>query len=253
MSEATDKLAKEYYAIFKIYKNETDTNSSEELQSIVADIDLLFMKYDRSNKVAQQEAVLEEINLLLSEYGKIRNVIEKNRASSTAIIQETPILLEDEDEDPSIIYGEHGEAILEKLHRESGLRRKDNEIHKLYVELVGRWFDEWDNVSEVRNYMFRFASGRWLEFWGETFGIPRKTDEDDDSYRNRIIAKFNEEFNTPYIESTGVKFYSYVDDIYRQMTSTNTYLTHKYYAYASPSIKKYIENHFVCWGEIEWL
>lgn len=253
MSEATDKLVKEYYATFLGYKRETDSDSAEELQSLIADMDILFKKYDRSNKVAQQEAVLEEINLLLSEYVKIKRVIESNRASSTAIIQETPILMEDEEEDPSIIYGEHGEAILEKLHRESGLRRKDNEIHKLYVELVGRWFDEWDNVREVRNYMFRFASGRWLDFWGETFGLQRNTDENDEDYRARITAKFNEEFNTPYIENLDVMFFTYVDDVYRQMTSRNTYLSHKYYCHSTGAIRKYIEEHFVGWGEIVWL
>ena len=252
MTTTTDKESVELYARFKQYKHNVDEYTSDELQGILSDIEVLFMKYDRAKRVSEQTDCLNEIRLLLGEYEKINSVIEDTRFNSTNGVVDYSVLLEDEDEDPSIIWGEHGEQILEKVHRESSLRRRDNEIHKLYVELVGRWFDKWDSVREIRKFMFRFAEGKWLDFWGETFGIQRELDEDDESYRRRIQLKFNEEFTTPEMLKHDILFFTYVDDVQQQLTSRNTYLSHKYLCHTSTKNRLYIENTYITGGEIEW-
>lgn len=252
MAATTDNEAVGLYAQFKEYKNNVDDYTSDELQGILSDIEVLFKKYDRMKRVAEKTDCLNKIRLLLGEYDKINAVIEDTRFNSTNGVVDYSMLLEDEDDDPSIIWGEHGEEILEKVHRESSLRRKDNEIHKLYVELVGRWFDKWDSVSEIRKYMFRFAEGRWLEFWGETFGLQRNIDEDDESYRKRIELKFTEEFTVPEMLNHDISIFTYNFDVLQRLTSQNTYLAHKYLCHTSTANRLYIERNYVTGGEIVW-
>jgi hypothetical protein len=49
-------------------------------------------------------------------------------------------------------------------------------------------FDQWeDDLDEaVRQLDVRYASGRWLDWWGILYGVPRSLYETDDRYRRRI-------------------------------------------------------------------
>lgn len=49
-------------------------------------------------------------------------------------------------------------------------------------------FDLWsDDLHEMSRQMdVRFAAGRWLDWWGILYGVPRMKDELDDHYRRRI-------------------------------------------------------------------
>lgn len=250
MSEYTDLKEK-----FKELSKQRSVNTPKDLCDILDEIELCFSKYIYTDYKVEKEQLLEDISDLLQRYKNIENIIENVSASITPYSSDN--LLFDVDNDEQVIpksqYGISGEFILEKLHRESGLRDKSNTIHQLFVELIGRWIDEWDTVEQVRRFNLKFATGLWLDELASNFGIYRLTDETDEELKKRILRKRYERFTTPSLKANDVTFFTCVKNPKTQLTSKNTYLTNDYLCYATTDIEEYYENTYVCWRDILWL
>lgn len=250
MSEYTDLKEK-----FKELYRQKGINTPKDLCDILDEIELCLSKYVYSDDKEVKEQLLTEVSDLLQRYENIENILNNVSASITPYSSDN--LLFDLDNDEQVIpksqYGISGEFILEKLHRESGLRDKSNTIHQLFVELIGRWIDEWDTVDRVRQFNLKFATGLWLDELSSNFGIYRLDNETDDELRERVLRKRNEIFTTPALKSHGVTFFTCVKNPKTQLTSKNTYLTNDYLCYADDITEEYYENTYVCWRDILWL
>jgi hypothetical protein len=77
------------------------------------------------------------------------------------------------------------DLLLELFPLGSALQHPDNELRKVLDRTVCEWLD---SFSQPYDELFLMsATGGWLDAWGRDYGVPRKLDEDDDSYRQRIV------------------------------------------------------------------
>ena len=237
---------------FNTYVENSDEYTANDLTDILHEIRTRFTKYDRT----RNEGYLEQIEELLQRYRNIANIITNVERNTSAIIPDYGTLFGYHDEEgiPEDVKGVMGESVLEKLHRESGLRDKNNYLHVLFVETFGAWMDERDIVADIRQYSLKFAKGVILDLYGYQYGVYRKSDdEDDDDYRQRIIQHINERFTTPIVKSNNVMFFTCVSNPLTQLTSKNTYLTNDYLCYAPDDIEAYYNDNYITWRDIIWL
>lgn len=236
--------------------NETE-NTPDDLRELILLIKQKFTLLDKTLDTDKQQEYLSDIEDLLEEYRSINSIYDKVISNTASKIPDYDSLLFDfDDEDkkrPNDVYGISGEYMLEQVHRFSELRRKDNEIHQLFVELIGRWIDEYDVVENLRKYSLKNATKEVLDLWGYQYGIYRKDEESDDDLRQRIISKILGRFTTPYVLENDVIFFTCVGNPHDQLTSKNTYLTNDYLCYARNDIEEYFDKNYITWRDIIWL
>lgn len=242
------------YAEFVHNENE---DTPDDLRELVQLMQQKFRLIDRSRNPKDQENYLNEINDLIREYNDKAGIYEKVISNTASRIPDYRTLLHGIDDEEKVIppteYGISGEYMLEQVHKLSELRRPDNELHMLFVELIGRWIDEYDVVENLRKYNLKNATKEVLDLWGYQYGIYRNEEESDDDYRQRIINKLLELFTIPYVLANGVTFFTCVSDPHTRLTSKNTYLTNDYLCYASNDIEEYFNDNYICWRDIIWL
>ena len=252
MVRSYDELNEAFKKLYSIQTPETP----DDLLDILEEIELTFSEYKLAKTEESKEEQLKSIEELIVRYVNIKNIIDNVSVSLTPYaVDDLLVGLEGSEEKkiPVNEYGISGENILERLHRESGLRRKDNYIHQLFVELIGRWIDEWDSVEEIRKFNLKYATGEWLNELASNYGINRAKGETDDSLRERILQKKAERFTVPSLKEHKVTFFSCVRNPKTQLTSKNTYLTNDYLGYAEYPTEEYYEDTYVCWRDIRWL
>ena len=77
------------------------------------------------------------------------------------------------------------DMIVEMLPLSSKLQQSDNPLRIVLDRTVGEWLD---NFSQPFEQLFLMsATGSWLDAHGKDYGVPRRLDEDDEHYRQRII------------------------------------------------------------------
>lgn len=248
MSKYTDLKEK-----FRELNRKRNVETPQDLTDVLDEIERLFSLYYYSDDKEKQEALLTDIEYMIQRYYDIENIVFHVGATVTPYNANDLLISDEESPIPITQYGISGEYILEKIHRESGLRRKENTIHKLFVELIGRWLDEWDTVEQIRKYSFRFADGVWLDELARNYGVIRLENETDDELRARLLLKKGELFTTPTLKSHDVIFFTCVKDPKTQLTSKNTYLTNDYLCYANDITEEYYDKTYVCWRDIRWL
>lgn len=99
-------------------------------------------------------------------------------------------------------------SILNKLA--SFFNRRDKGDLKLFTEVVdGKLKVAGDDISLLElEYNLRTATGEWLDEWGSWFGVYRGMDEDDDSYRYRILTSLARATGTiPAILASVLEYY----------------------------------------------
>lgn len=71
---------------------------------------------------------------------------------------------------------------------------KSNIVHKTLIEAIYKLFVQVEeDIDSMRlEICLSTATGKWLDLWGEYFGIPRKNEEIDEVYSQRIIAEIIE-------------------------------------------------------------
>lgn len=254
----------DYNTLYDEYKRLASNRSTEtptDLTTILDELDVVFSNYKRASSSEVEAECLEEAEDLLRRYKDISKVVNHvtltlNPTNLDTLFYEIGDFEDEETElekEKVIRYGLEGERILEKVHRESALRKKDNEIHQLFVELIGRFFDDLDPISESNKYILKYATGIWLDELAKQYGITRYTDETDNELRKRILQRFNERFTTPQVRKHDITFFTCVNDPKTRLTSKNTYLTNDYLCYGEDVTEEYFELIWVCWRDIIWL
>ena len=78
-----------------------------------------------------------------------------------------------------------GDMMVEMLPLHSQLQKKDNPLRIVLDRTVGAYMDDFEIPYE--QIFVTTATGGWLDAWGKDYGVPRRLDEDDEHYRQRII------------------------------------------------------------------
>ena len=77
------------------------------------------------------------------------------------------------------------DMMVEMLPVNSQLQKKDNPVHVVLDRSVGAYMDTFEIPYE--QIFLTTATGGWLDAHGKDYGIPRRLNEDDEHYRQRII------------------------------------------------------------------
>ena len=103
------------------------------------------------------------------------------------------------------------DMIVELLPLSSELQRGDNPLRIVLDRTVGEWLD---NFSQPFEQLFlTSATGGWLDAHGRDYGVPRRLDEDDDSYRQRIVYEKLDHLTPSLLGDVyGVRLFSYRED-----------------------------------------
>ena len=101
------------------------------------------------------------------------------------------------------------------------------------------------------------ASGSWLDCHGRDFGVPRRLNEDDDSYRDRIVFEKLEYCNAPNLDSIyGLTLYAYVSGFSASsntLTSDNPYSASSFMSVADADTQRILNGKFALDNEVVWL
>ena len=149
------------------------------------------------------------------------------------------------------------DAFLDLLPEFSNLRKSDNSGRVVIDRTVGEWFDRNTGISFAENLFLNTATGGFLDLFGRDYSVPRKTDEGDEDYRNRIIFEKLEYLTVQNLQNIyGLTLYAFVDDFDARdncLTSDNPYISSKYMSVASDELQGILNSKFVLDGEIVWL
>ena len=151
-----------------------------------------------------------------------------------------------------------GEALFELLSLRSAFNKPNNPARKVIDNSVGEWLDRYD-VLEFYNQLFiDSATGKYLDLFGEDYGVFRRINETDEDYLQRIISEKSDYLTPSTLKSIfGLDLYSSVQDfnpLNNDLTSDNPFINQeRYMAEADESLKTLINNKFIIGEEIDWL
>jgi hypothetical protein len=147
------------------------------------------------------------------------------------------------------------EMFCEMLPVNSEIQKENNEFRKVLDKSLGTYMDEHDDIFD--ELFLTSATGGWLDAHGKDYGVVRKIDEDDESYRQRIIFEKLEYLTAHNLQNIyNLTLYVYIasyNPTTNKLTSDNAYLDNKYMTYADSELKKILNSKFVIGGELEWL
>ena len=103
------------------------------------------------------------------------------------------------------------DMIVELLPLSSKLQRADNPLRIVLDRTVGEWLDNFEQPFE--QLFLTSATGGWLDAWGKDYGVPRRLDEDDEHYRQRIIYEKLDHLTPALLNDVyNVKLFTYRED-----------------------------------------
>ena len=137
----------------------------------------------------------------------------------------------------------------------SALQKEDNELRKVLDRSVGEFMDSLELPFD--ELFLTSASGGWLDAHGKDYGVTRRLDEDDESYRERIVFEKLEYLTVGnLIGIYGLDLYAFVDDFdatENMLTSDNPYLSSRYMGVADETTRDILDKKFVLGAEVTWL
>lgn len=141
------------------------------------------------------------------------------------------------------------DALFELLPLQSSLQDKNNEGHKVIEDTIGSWFDNF-NLFEFYNGLFlNDATGKYLDLFGKDYGVTRQSDEDDESFRTRIIQEKLDYLTPNHLKTVfGLHLYNYIplfDVKENVLTSDNVYIGNKYMCFNDVSLHSVLDKKFV--------
>lgn len=147
------------------------------------------------------------------------------------------------------------DMLAELLPSSSAIQKEDNELRKVLDRSVGEFMD---NLELPLDELFlTSASGGWLDAFGRDFGVPRRLDEDDESYRERIVFEKLEYLTVANLLSVyGLELFAFVSDfdpVDNMLTSDNPYLSSRYMSVADETTRDILDKKFVLGAEVSWL
>lgn len=149
-----------------------------------------------------------------------------------------------------------GEVIIERLGATCGLK-KDIPARNVILHTIGTWFDEHNVADFLSNTFLSEANGKWLDVIGVDYNVPRKLNEADEDYRQRIIY-----------ERLGHLTFNYLVDIYNigvyvyradfnindnTLTSDNPYYNSQgFMLVTDEDTKSILEKKFILDSDVTW-
>ena len=103
------------------------------------------------------------------------------------------------------------DMMVEMLPVNSQLQKKDNPVRVVLDRTVGAYMDTFEIPYE--QVFLTSASGGWLDAHGRDYGVPRRLDEDDEHYRQRIIYEKLDHLTPALLNDVyNVKLFTYRND-----------------------------------------
>lgn len=153
-----------------------------------------------------------------------------------------------------------GEGIIERLPVHSKLHHPENPMRNLLLKSVGAFLDDYDeSLTDFFDSCFiTEATGKYLDLFGSDYNIPRKLNESDTDYRNRLIYEKMGHLTTDYLKDVYmVKLYTKVEDFNlndNTLVSDNPHIVKNGFMMLTDETTKNILNKkFVLGEEILWL
>ena len=147
------------------------------------------------------------------------------------------------------------EMLVELLPLGSALQKEDNELRKVLDRSVGEFMDSLELPFD--ELFLTSATGGWLDAHGKDYGVPRRLDEDDESYRERIVFEKLEYLTVGNLLSVyGLELFAFVSDfdpVDNMLTSDNPYLSSRYMGVADETTRDILNKKFVLGAEVTWL
>lgn len=152
----------------------------------------------------------------------------------------------------------YGEGIISRLHENCSLRDVNNPVRSIIVNTIGAWLDNHDPSELMEGVYLQSASGKYLDLHGKDFGIPRKLDETDEHYRNRLFYQALGYLTVDYLVNVyDLTLYVNVDDFDATdniLTSDNEYIVGDgFMTFADAETRSILENTFVLDSGLVWL
>jgi len=146
---------------------------------------------------------------------------------------------------------------VEMLPQHSNLQKADNPFRVVLDRTVGEYMDNISTETVFDGLFLMSATGGWLDAHGADYGVARRLDEDDESYRNRIVFEKLEYLNASnLINIFGLVLYAFVSNYNpsnNTLTSDNPYTSSKYMSVADSELQSILDKKFVLDDEIVWL
>ena len=148
------------------------------------------------------------------------------------------------------------DMIVEMLPLSSALQHPDNELRKVLDRTVGEWLD---NFSQPFEQLFLMsATGGWLDAWGKDYGVPRRLDEDDESYRQRIVYEKLDHLTPSLLSDVyNVRLFSYRNDFDvtdNTLVSDNPYIDNGgYLGLADQDTMDILDKKFILDSGVTWI
>lgn len=142
----------------------------------------------------------------------------------------------------------------EMLPMASNLQNKNNEVRNVLDKTVGEYME---NIADIGDEVFlTSATGGWLDAWGRDYGVIRRVDESDDSFRERIIFEKLEYLTAHNLQEIyGVQLFSAFDGFYapdNDLTSDNPYLTDWFMGVAPEETQNILNKKFILGTSVMW-
>lgn len=147
------------------------------------------------------------------------------------------------------------EGILERINNPN-LQDPNNPGRIVLDGTIGEYLEHYDN--HVLDMFLTRATGKYLDLHGKDYGVYRRENEDDESYRSRILLEQSMLDTTSDFGKLDVTLWVYFPDVANknQLTSRNEYLKDKhspgYVFIAYGSDKDYLTNKFIL-GDVLWV
>ena len=147
------------------------------------------------------------------------------------------------------------DMLVEMLPLHSAIQKSDNPLRKVLDKSVGEWMDGFEQPYD--ELFLSTASGGWLDAHGRDYGVPRKLDEDDESYRERIVYEKLDHLTVGLLYTVyGLDLFVFVEDfdpLENTLTSDNPHISNKYMSIADEDLQSILNGKFVLEGEVTWL
>lgn len=148
------------------------------------------------------------------------------------------------------------DMLVEMLPMHSELQKKDNQFRKVLDRTVGAYMDDFEIPYE--QIFLTSATGGWLDAHGGDYGIPRKIDETDEHYRERIIYEKLDHLTPSLLADVyNVRLFSYRNDFDvtdNTLVSDNPYIDNGgYLGLADQDTMDILDKKFILDSGVTWI
>ena len=147
------------------------------------------------------------------------------------------------------------DMLCDMLPLHSAIQKSDNPLRRVLDKSVGEWMDGFEQPYD--ELFLSTASGGWLDAHGRDYGVPRKLDEDDEDYRERIVYEKLDHLTVGLLYTVyGLDLFVFVEDfdpLENTLTSDNPHISNSYMSIADEDLQSILNGKFVLEGEVTWI